>query len=140
MRVAAEGQNELPHCPAVLTPSEREYLPPASASAPLAARLDQFDETERTVLERDSVAGEILHRGAVQPLTPDERQVTTRLAARVITRAGLVRCRSWFLLFRCVRSASRVAEAAEHEGQNQDDDQYPKPHGHRGLLSVAAVR
>jgi len=56
---------------------------PPTLKALLAARLDQLDEPERLVLERGAVEGEIFHRGAVQALTPEETQVTTRLAALV---------------------------------------------------------
>ena len=56
---------------------------PPTLKALLAARLDQLDEAERSVLERGSVEGEIFHRGAVQALAPEETQVTTRLAALV---------------------------------------------------------
>ncbi len=56
---------------------------PPTLKALLAARLDQLDEPERRVLERGSVEGEIFHRGAVQALTPEESQITTRLAALV---------------------------------------------------------
>jgi class 3 adenylate cyclase/tetratricopeptide (TPR) repeat protein len=56
---------------------------PPTLKALLAARLDQLDESERRVLERGSVEGEIFHRGAVQALTPEETQVTSRLAALV---------------------------------------------------------
>jgi class 3 adenylate cyclase/tetratricopeptide (TPR) repeat protein len=56
---------------------------PPTLKALLAARLDQLDEAERTVLERGAVEGEIFHRGAVQALAPDEPQVTTRLAGLV---------------------------------------------------------
>ena len=49
----------------------------------LAARLDQLDPAERRVLECGSVEGEVFHRGAVQALTPEEAQVTPRLAALV---------------------------------------------------------
>jgi tetratricopeptide (TPR) repeat protein len=62
---------------------------PPTLTALLAARLDQLEEAERRVLERGSVEGEIFHRGAVQALTPEETQVTTRLAALV--RRQLVR-------------------------------------------------
>ena len=62
---------------------------PPTLKALLAARLDQLDEAERKVLERGSVEGEIFHRGAVQALSPEETQVTTRLAALV--RRQLVR-------------------------------------------------
>ena len=56
---------------------------PASLKALLAARLDQLDPAERRVLECGSVEGEVFHRGAVQALTPEEAQVTPRLAALV---------------------------------------------------------
>ena len=56
---------------------------PASLKALLAARLDQLDPAERRVLECGAVEGEVFHRGAVQALTPEEAQVTPRLAALV---------------------------------------------------------
>ena len=56
---------------------------PASLRALLAARLDQLDASERRVLERGAVEGELFHRGTVQALTPEETQVTPRLAALV---------------------------------------------------------
>ena len=56
---------------------------PASLKALLAARLDQLDPAERRVLECGSVEGEVFHRGAVQALTPEETQVTPRLASLV---------------------------------------------------------
>ena len=56
---------------------------PASLKALLAARLDQLDPAERRVLECGSVEGEVFHRSAVQALTPEETQVTPRLAALV---------------------------------------------------------
>ena len=56
---------------------------PPTLRALLAMRLDQLDGAERKVLERGSVEGELFHRGAVQALTPEEPQVTTRLAALV---------------------------------------------------------
>ena len=56
---------------------------PPTLKALLAVRLDQLDDSERRVLERGSVEGEIFHRGAVQALAPEESQVTTRLAALV---------------------------------------------------------
>jgi class 3 adenylate cyclase/tetratricopeptide (TPR) repeat protein len=49
----------------------------------LAARLDQLDPRERSVLECAAVEGEIFHRGAVQALARDEPQVTPQLAALV---------------------------------------------------------
>jgi hypothetical protein len=62
---------------------------PPTLRALLAARLDQLDESERRVLERGSVEGELFHRGAVQALAPEETEVTPRLAALV--RRDLVR-------------------------------------------------
>ena len=60
-----------------------EVAVPATLKALLAARLDQLDPADRRVLERGSVEGEVFHRGAVQALTPEETQVTPRLAALV---------------------------------------------------------
>jgi class 3 adenylate cyclase len=56
---------------------------PASLRALLAARLDQLDQSERRVLERGAVEGELFHRGTVQALAPEETEVTPRLAALV---------------------------------------------------------
>jgi class 3 adenylate cyclase/tetratricopeptide (TPR) repeat protein len=56
---------------------------PPTLRALLAARLDQLDEAERSVLERGAVEGEVFHRGAVQALAPEETQITPRLAALV---------------------------------------------------------
>src|SRR5439155_21656043 len=65
-----------------------EVAVPATLRALLAARLDQLEPTERSVLERGAVEGEIFHRGAVQALSTNG-QVTPRLAALV--RKGLIR-------------------------------------------------
>jgi class 3 adenylate cyclase/tetratricopeptide (TPR) repeat protein len=62
---------------------DEEVTVPPTLQALLAARLDQLDPAERSVLERAAVEGEIFHRGAVQALAPDETQVTPRLAALV---------------------------------------------------------
>jgi class 3 adenylate cyclase/tetratricopeptide (TPR) repeat protein len=62
---------------------------PPTLRALLAARLDQLDPAERAVLERGAVEGELFHRGTVQALTPEETEVTPRLAALV--RKELVR-------------------------------------------------
>ena len=56
---------------------------PPTIRALLAARLDQLDSAERSLLERASVEGEVFHRGAVQALAPEEEQLTTRLMALV---------------------------------------------------------
>ena len=55
---------------------------PPTLQALLAARLDQLDPTERRVLDRGAVEGEVFHRGAVQALC-SEASVTPRLAALV---------------------------------------------------------
>jgi class 3 adenylate cyclase/tetratricopeptide (TPR) repeat protein len=61
-----------------------EVVVPPTLQALLAARLDQLELAERSVLERGAVEGEIFHRGAVQALGRDEGgQVTPRLAALV---------------------------------------------------------
>jgi class 3 adenylate cyclase/tetratricopeptide (TPR) repeat protein len=62
---------------------------PPTLRALLAARLDQLDGAERRVLERGAVEGELFHRGSVQALAPEEKEVTPRLAALV--RKELVR-------------------------------------------------
>src|SRR5205823_197277 len=55
----------------------------------LAARLDQLDPAERSVLERGSVEGRTFHRGAVAALTDGDGSVDQRLVALV--RKELVR-------------------------------------------------
>jgi class 3 adenylate cyclase len=72
-----------------LAGQETDVEVPASLRAVLAARLDQLDASERQVLERGAVEGELFHRGAVQALASDETEVTPRLAALV--RKELVR-------------------------------------------------
>ena len=56
---------------------------PPTIQALLAARLDQLDPSERHVLERGSVEGEVFHRGAVAALSPEEARLDTRLTALV---------------------------------------------------------
>jgi class 3 adenylate cyclase/tetratricopeptide (TPR) repeat protein len=60
-----------------------EVLVPPTLQALLAARLDQLETAERSVLERGAIEGEIFHRGAIQALAPGETQITPRLAALV---------------------------------------------------------
>ncbi len=60
-----------------------EVIVPPTLQAVLAARLDQLEPAERSVLERGAIEGEIFHRGAVQALAPSETQVTPNLAALV---------------------------------------------------------
>jgi class 3 adenylate cyclase/tetratricopeptide (TPR) repeat protein len=66
-----------------------EVTVPPSLRALLAARLDQLEPAERSVLERGAVEGEVFHRGSVKALAPEERHLTPRLAALV--RKGLIR-------------------------------------------------
>ena len=58
------------------TEPDGEVAVPPTLQALLAARLDQLEPSERRVLERGAVEGEVFHRGAVQALAPDEAQVT----------------------------------------------------------------
>jgi tetratricopeptide (TPR) repeat protein len=62
---------------------EGDVIVPPSLQALLAARLDQLEKAERSVLERGAIEGELFHRGAVQALAPEETLVTPRLAALV---------------------------------------------------------
>lgn len=64
-------------------------LVPPSLQALLAARVDQLETAERSVLEWGAIEGEVFHRGAVQALASSETQVTPRLAALV--RKALIR-------------------------------------------------
>jgi class 3 adenylate cyclase len=61
---------------------------PPTIQALLAARLDQLDVSERAVLERGSVEGQLFHRGSVESLADGEPQAD-RLVALV--RKQLVR-------------------------------------------------
>jgi class 3 adenylate cyclase len=62
---------------------------PPTIQALLAARLDQLDPAERSVLERGSVEGRTFHRGAVAALSEGDGAVDQRLVALV--RKELVR-------------------------------------------------
>jgi class 3 adenylate cyclase/tetratricopeptide (TPR) repeat protein len=66
-----------------------EITVPPTIQALLAARLDQLDPRERVVLERGAVEGNIFHRGVVEALAPEEREVARRLMSLV--RKELVR-------------------------------------------------
>ena len=66
-----------------------EITVPPTIQALLAARLDQLDPHERVVLERGSVEGNVFHRGVVEALAPDEREVPRQLMSLV--RKELVR-------------------------------------------------
>ena len=74
---------------AMVGDAETDLVVPPTLQALLAARLDQLESTERGVLERAAVEGEVFHRGAVQALMTDDASVTPHLAALV--RKGLIR-------------------------------------------------
>src|ERR687888_319084 len=59
-----------------------DVIVPATLQALLAARLDQLERPERSVLECGAIEGELFHRGSVQALS-DGGQVTSRLASLV---------------------------------------------------------
>jgi hypothetical protein len=65
-----------------------EMVVPPTLQALLAARLDQLEAAERTVLECGAIEGEVFHRGAVRALATGEAAVTPRLAA--LTRKQLI--------------------------------------------------
>jgi class 3 adenylate cyclase/tetratricopeptide (TPR) repeat protein len=56
---------------------------PPTIQALLAARLDQLDPSERHVLERGSIEGEVFHRGGVAALVQDEITVDGQLVTLV---------------------------------------------------------
>jgi class 3 adenylate cyclase len=60
-----------------------DVVVPPTLQGLLAARLDQLEAAERTVLEHGAIEGEVFHRSAVQALTPQEPRLTTRLTALV---------------------------------------------------------
>src|SRR5437867_6070468 len=68
---------------------DEEISVPPTIQALLAARLDQLEPAERSVLERGAVEGQVFHRGAVVALAPEEPEVDGRLIALV--RKDLVR-------------------------------------------------
>src|SRR5262249_6494080 len=70
-------------------PGGGELAVPPTITALLAARLDQLAPAERTVLECGSVEGQSFHRGTVQVMAPEERDVAGPLMALV--RKDLVR-------------------------------------------------
>ncbi|MGL6278258.1 MAG: adenylate/guanylate cyclase domain-containing protein, partial [Gaiella sp.] len=66
-----------------------EVVVPPTLSALLAARLDQLDPSERTLLEHASVEGETFHRGALQALSRSDAPITPLLAS--LARKQLIR-------------------------------------------------
>jgi class 3 adenylate cyclase/tetratricopeptide (TPR) repeat protein len=67
----------------------RDLVVPPSIRALLAARLDQLDPPERSVLDRGSIEGQLFHEQAVVALAPDPAPVQEELVALV--RKDLVR-------------------------------------------------
>ncbi|HEY6469012.1 MAG TPA: adenylate/guanylate cyclase domain-containing protein [Candidatus Dormibacteraeota bacterium] len=63
--------------------SSHDVIVPPTIKALLAARFDQLRPEERSVLERGSVEGQSFHRGAVEVMAPDERDVAGRLLTLV---------------------------------------------------------
>ena len=63
--------------------SSGDVTVPPSIQALLVARLDQLDPSERHVLERGSVEGEVFHRGAVAALGRGETRLDDSLTALV---------------------------------------------------------
>jgi class 3 adenylate cyclase/tetratricopeptide (TPR) repeat protein len=60
-----------------------EVSVPPTIQALLAARLDQLDPKERSVLECGSVEGRVFHRTAVAALDPEETELPKRLVSLV---------------------------------------------------------
>jgi class 3 adenylate cyclase/tetratricopeptide (TPR) repeat protein len=73
---------------AMAAETDGDVVVPPTLTALLAARLDQLEGPERSVLERGAVEGEVFHRGSVQALSADG-QVTPQLASLV--RKNLIR-------------------------------------------------
>jgi class 3 adenylate cyclase/tetratricopeptide (TPR) repeat protein len=63
--------------------SSHDVIVPPTIKALLAARFDQLRPEERGVLERGSVEGQSFHRGAVEVMAPDERDVAGQLLTLV---------------------------------------------------------
>jgi class 3 adenylate cyclase/tetratricopeptide (TPR) repeat protein len=60
-----------------------DVIVPPNIKALLAARFDQLRPEERGVLERGSIEGQSFHRGAVEVLAPEERDVAGHLMTLV---------------------------------------------------------
>jgi predicted ATPase/class 3 adenylate cyclase len=89
VRVAEGNPLFLEEMLALVRESGGEVEVPPTIQALLAARLDQLDVAERSVLERGSVEGRVFHRGAVAALTDGNGSVDQRLLGLV--RKELVR-------------------------------------------------
>jgi class 3 adenylate cyclase/tetratricopeptide (TPR) repeat protein len=62
---------------------DEEVTVPPTIQALLTARLDQLDPSERNVLQCAAVEGRVFHLGALRQLTPEEPQLSARLAGLV---------------------------------------------------------
>jgi class 3 adenylate cyclase/tetratricopeptide (TPR) repeat protein len=60
-----------------------DVIVPPNIKALLAARFDQLKPEERGLLERGSIEGQSFHRGAVEDMAPEERDVADRLMTLV---------------------------------------------------------
>jgi len=69
--------------------TDSQLVVPPTLHALLAARVDQLDVDERTVLECGAIEGETFHRGAIQALAPGGFEVAPPLAA--LMRKELIR-------------------------------------------------
>jgi class 3 adenylate cyclase/tetratricopeptide (TPR) repeat protein len=63
--------------------SSSDVIVPPTIKALLAARFDQLRPEERGLLERGAIEGQSFHRGAVEVMAPDERDVGARLMTLV---------------------------------------------------------
>jgi predicted ATPase len=74
MRAAGGNPLFIEEMVAMAGEAEGEVTVPPTLQTLLAARLDQLETGERTVLERGAIEGMVFHRGAVQALAPHETQ------------------------------------------------------------------
>jgi class 3 adenylate cyclase/tetratricopeptide (TPR) repeat protein len=63
--------------------TNHDVIVPPNIKALLAARFDQLRPEDRGLLERGSVEGQSFHRGAVEVMAPEERDVAGRLMTLV---------------------------------------------------------
>ena len=67
---------------AMIAEGGSDVVVPPTVQALLAARLDQLDGEERSVLERGAVEGQVFHRGAVQALGAETGTAVAGSSAR----------------------------------------------------------
>jgi class 3 adenylate cyclase/tetratricopeptide (TPR) repeat protein len=68
-----------------------EITIPPSISALLTARLDRLGATERSVIERAAVIGQVFYRGAIEELAPEVLRVAVGPSLRALSEKELVR-------------------------------------------------